>query len=69
MTVMAFLYVRWLFEYSFELLFPMFGVSDQTDSTSKPTSDVVENFRAAIYTHKDIFVRIPMRTSTTSVKT
>ena len=32
--------------------------SDQTDSTGKPTSDVVEDFRAAVRNFEDIFVTI-----------
>lgn len=32
--------------------------SDQSDSTSKPTSDVVEDFRAAVRNLEDIFVRV-----------
>ena len=34
--------------------------SDQTDSTGKPTSDVVENFGAAVRNLEDIFVRVTM---------
>jgi hypothetical protein len=34
--------------------------SDQTDSTGKPASDVVENFGAAIRKLEDVFVRITM---------
>jgi hypothetical protein len=32
--------------------------SDQTDSTGKPTSDVIENFGAAVRKLEDILVRV-----------
>lgn len=60
---MAFLYVRWLLGFSFDLLVPMFSASDQTDSTGKPTSDVVQSLRAARQSHENIFVRVATQQS------
>jgi hypothetical protein len=57
-TVMALLYVGWLFKCSIQATRSQARSLNQTDSTGKPTSDVIQNLGAAVRKLEDIFVRV-----------